>query len=135
MKPTELDAFTLAYVECALWSTNDESNDAGGNPLDDNYTVFDIAPETLEAMARDCAAFQRDNEADLHACYGVMGPYGARPGSPENAGHDFWLTRNGHGAGFWDGDWTEPQAERLTAASKVYGEVSLYIGDDGRIHS
>ena len=21
--------------------------------------------------------------------------------------HDFWLTRNGHGAGFWDGDWPE----------------------------
>ena len=21
------------------------------------------------------------------------------------AGTDFWLTRNGHGAGFWDGDW------------------------------
>lgn len=23
----------------------------------------------------------------------------------ERIGHDFWLTRNGHGAGFWDGDW------------------------------
>lgn len=23
------------------------------------------------------------------------------------AGHDLWLTRNGHGAGFWDGDWRD----------------------------
>ena len=25
----------------------------------------------------------------------------------ERIGHDFWLTRNGHGAGFWDGDWDD----------------------------
>jgi|TARA_R110000744_G_scaffold366338_1_gene475354 hypothetical protein len=25
----------------------------------------------------------------------------------ERIGHDFWLTRNGHGAGFWDGDWND----------------------------
>ncbi len=52
----------------------------------------------------------------------------------EAAGHDFWLTRNGHGAGFWDGDWPEPAATRLTASSKKYGEFNLYLGDDGKIY-
>jgi hypothetical protein len=50
------------------------------------------------------------------------------------AGHDFWLTRNGHGAGFWDrglGD----LGERLSKAAKVYGEVYLYPGDDGKVYS
>ncbi len=50
------------------------------------------------------------------------------------AGHDFWLTRNRHGAGFWDGDYPEPAASQLTKASHNYGEVSLYVGDDNLIH-
>jgi hypothetical protein len=51
------------------------------------------------------------------------------------AGHDFWLTRNHHGAGFWDGDWPECVGEKLTEASHSCGEMNLYIGDDGRVYS
>jgi hypothetical protein len=50
------------------------------------------------------------------------------------AGHAFWLTRNGHGAGFWDGDWPEPHASALDEASKAFGSFDLYVGDDGMIH-
>jgi hypothetical protein len=50
------------------------------------------------------------------------------------AGHDFWLTRNGHGAGFWDGDWPEPLATVLTDAAHAFGELSPYVGDDGLIY-
>lgn len=39
------------------------------------------------------------------------------------AGHDFWLNRNGHGSGFWDGDWSEPAATILDQASHGFGEV------------
>jgi hypothetical protein len=71
---------------------------------------------------------------------------------PSRAGHDFWLTRNGHGAGFWDGDWDSPLPEGcplvddcdkpydsvgdyLTDMSRPYGEVNLCVGDDGKIYS
>ena len=53
----------------------------------------------------------------------------------ERAGHDFWLTRNHHGAGFWDGDWPEDVDEKLTEASHSWGEMDLYVGDDGRVYS
>jgi hypothetical protein len=43
---------------------------------------------------------------------------------------DVYLTRNGHGAGFWDGDWPV-SGEFLTAASKMLGESTPYRGDDG----
>lgn len=115
-----LDAFTRQYVATALWSTNDDDE----NPLDDGHGPEDIDPATLRAMAADCARFQRENAADI----------GGDPEDVERAGHDFWLTRNGHGAGFWDGDWPEPAATRLTDASKAFGEAYLYVGDDGRIH-
>ncbi len=122
--PTRLDSFTRQYMETALWSSTDESRDDGGDPLDKNYSIDDIAPETRAKMIADCADFQ-ERFGDVIVAGGA---------DFERAGHDFWLTRNGHGAGFWDGDWPEPQATELTNASKEYGEFYLYVGDDGEIH-
>lgn len=115
-----LDRFTRAYIECALWSSTDEH----GEPLDAVFSVDDLAPETLAGIIADCADFQSANVDDLEA-----GP------SYDRAGHDFWLTRNRHGAGFWDGNWPEPQASRLTANAKAYGSCDLYAGDDGWIYA
>lgn len=117
----KLDSFTRSYLETALWSSTDNSDDQGGEPLDKNYTIEDLASEALAEAIKDCAAFQKAN-FELYS-------------DSETAGHDFWLTRNGHGCGFWDGDYPEPQASKLTEASKAYGEVNLYVGDDGIIYS
>ena len=46
------------------------------------------------------------------------------------AAHDFILTRNGHGAGFWDGDWSEPIATKLTELCKKFGEIQIYLSDE-----
>jgi hypothetical protein len=148
MPTTELDTFTRAYVECALWSSHDNANDQGGEPLDANYTVDNIAPETLEQMVSDCIDFRR---------IGIDAPKGSwvneLVGDREvRAGQDFWLTRCRHGAGFWDGDWQEPYVELdddgkpcmaqrwptvgdyLTEMAHAYGSYDLYIGDDGLIY-
>ena len=124
--------FFDAYVMTALWSSNDESDESGGNPLDQNYGVSDISDETLNIMRADCNKFWRDNQHDLE-CEGVK--FGPDFGQDGRAGHDFWLTRNHHGAGFWDGDWPEPQASRLTQAAHAYCERYLYVGDDGLIYA
>ncbi len=126
-----IDTFTLAYIECALWSSTDESDEQGGEPLDKNYSIADIAQETLEAMVADCAQFQGENAADIE-----NGSLRIRHECTDRgmAGHDFWLTRNGHGCGFWDGDWPEPQATILTNAAHAFGEYNLYVGDDGLIY-
>lgn len=49
------------------------------------------------------------------------------------AGIDFWLTRNGHGAGFWDRDLGEI-GDKLTAAAETYRELGVYLGDDEQVH-
>ena len=126
------DAFFDAYVITALWSSNDESDESGGEPLDLNYGPDDVAPATLERMRADCDRFYAAN-ADALTCEGVT--YGPDFDQDGRAGHDFWLTRNGHGAGFWDGDWPEPQATTLTDAARAFSPVDLYIGDDGHIHA
>lgn len=127
----KLDDFTRGYIECALWSSNDNSDDSGGEPLDKNYSISDIAPATLAQMVQDCCQFQDDNSEVL-----------AKAEYPRNdstdmahAGHDFWLTRNGNGAGFWDGDLAEEIGDALTQASKQFKPVDLYVGDDGLIYN
>lgn len=125
--------FFRAYVATALWSTDDDN----GVPLDRNYDIGDLSPWTAQAMLRDCEAFYDANREHIH-CDGAPlsrefeGSIAAREAAM--AGHDFWLTRCGHGAGFWDGDWPEPAATILDKAAKSFGNVDLYVGDDGRIH-
>lgn len=125
----ELDAFTTQYIETALWSSNDESTEQGGEPFDANYDRDDIHPETLAKMIEDCRAFQESNCDDI----ATWDSFSFNEQS-EQAAHDFWLTRNRHGAGFWDGDWDENEADRLSASADSFGEFNLYIGDDGMIH-
>lgn len=121
----QLDAFTQGYVTAALWTGNTE-NDPEGNGGDDfesaDLDADDIDRDTLAAMVVQCADFQAANAADL-----------AEHSNPHQAGVDFWLTRNGHGAGFWDRG-LGALGDRLTAASHTYGECSLYLGDDGLIY-
>jgi hypothetical protein len=118
--------FTQAYIECALWITGDD--EAGYEYLGDHFDPEDIHPDSLGAMLADCADFQQANAADLEAAYETP-EY-----TPSNAGHDFWLTRNGHGAGFWDRD-LGTVGDRLSEACKPYGTRELYLGDDGNIHT
>jgi hypothetical protein len=114
------EAFFEAYVECALWSSNDDN----GAPLDDNYGADDIAPETLATMRADCADFYA-LASDLWQGVGM---------SDAQAGDDFWLTRNRHGTGFWDRGLGEAGA-KLSDLCRPYGEFDLYIGDDGVIYA
>ena len=123
-----MDNFTKAYIEAALWSSNDDN----GDPFDENYTVDDISLETKMKMTVDCINFQKDNKVNLDKAYKLY---------PENewtneeqAGHDFWLTRNGHGCGFWSrgiGD----VGDRLTNICKKFGVFDIYVGDNGEIYS
>jgi len=130
MNEPKLDDFTRGYITAALWSSMDNANDQGGDSLDKNYSLADFAPATLAQFVADCAKFQADNAELL-----------ARVEYPRNdstdlahAGHDFWLTRNGHGAGFWDGDLEEELGRALTAAAHAFGECDLYPGDDGQLY-
>lgn len=118
----KIKQFVAAYIEAALWSSNDESTPSGGVPLDKNYSAADLAPETLAQMQADCEKFIQENAGYLEERAAKYG------------GHDFWLTRNGHGAGFWDGDWSDRAGEHLTNAAKKFGEVNLYV-ENGKIYA
>lgn len=96
----ELSPGAKHYLVTALWSTVDTDEVHGPDysdtyPLDEKYCVDDISTEFKEQSQKDYDKFYalaqnlfEEDELDF-----------------ETIGHDFWLTRNGHGAGFWDGDY------------------------------
>ncbi len=130
MKPNsiyDLNPFARAYVAALYFADCGE----GDQPPAD----AELSPEALESIAADCAAFEQANAADIgKGCTRGSGEYTAS----EQAGHDFYLTRNGHGAGFWDGDWQDGEdksrGERLSEAAHAFGGSSPYLGDDGKIY-
>jgi len=52
---------------------------------------------------------------------------------PGQLGHDLWLTRNHHGAGFWDRGLGK-LGDDLTLLAHSLGESELYVGDDDKLH-
>ncbi len=124
---TTLDTFTRQYVETALWSSNDGSDDQGGEPLDMNYGIEDVSEEALKVAISDCADFQKNNAELLEQAEEKFGE------DDEQAGHDFWLTRNHHGAGFWDRGMGEI-GDDLSDAARVYGECYMFVNDDGQVY-
>jgi hypothetical protein len=126
----DLEEFYDAYAETALWSSNDESDESGGEPMDKNYSVDDIAGETEDKMVADCKRFLDKAWPFLeHAPARI-----AKRPKMEMAGYHFWLSRNGHGVGFDDGDWPDELGKKLDDIADRFGEVNLCVGDDGKIH-
>lgn len=118
------NAFVKAYIAAMLWSTS--GTDVNGEEFEDLQS-FKLAPETIELVKMDCFKFYEDNFITLS----YLDAKGIH--SFELSGHDFWLTRVGHGAGFWDRG-LGIAGEVLTRASKNFGEVYPTIGDDNLIY-
>jgi hypothetical protein len=114
-----------------LWSESDDNGDS----LDG----LDAEPsqELLDKIAADWDSFCSQAEAmgfvpEEHLAIALH---------PDNdsdawnqAAHDFILTRNGHGAGFWDGDWHKPWGDKLTELCRKFGELNCYVGDNNFIY-
>lgn len=96
-----------------------------------------ISDEARATMREECASFMAGCLADLREYCGQLGDWsgsdGSTPAAMARAGHDFWLTRNGHGAGFWDRGLGE-LGERLTAVAKPYSSAYVYVGGDGKVY-
>ena len=112
------------YMECAEWSsthTPDPDHDINNVIPMDSVENDGWSEDAIASSSVDITGFLSLCEKDLEGM------------EPSQIGHDFWLTRNGHGAGFWDRGLGE-RGMRLTRASKVFGEARLELGDDKKLH-
>ena len=118
MSTYRLDIFLEAYLDALEWTEVHSDNP-------DLRDSLGFSSELLEMAKNDCEAFLAAN-GDI----------------PDDllsqAGHDFWLTRNGHGTGFWDRPeiWGS-NASKLTdlcGHGTGFSEFWVYLGDDNLIH-
>lgn len=127
----ELRDFIHGYQTCALWASTDELAD--GTVLE-GLEDYEFSQKTSERMVADCRAFVSENIVDLleyaERREAECLANGFEPWA--GAGHDFWLTRCGHGVGFWDRG-LEELGDKLSEAARVCGNLDPYIGDNGEV--
>lgn len=124
-----VDEYVLAigFTAHAITEDSDEYDSAFPcrGDFGDCYAAEDvwehIDDESRVSVLQDCLSFWNDAS---ELC-------GAKKAG--DAGSDFHLTRNGHGAGFWDGDWPDDLGRKLTALAKPYGtcELTKWVAADG----
>lgn len=116
-----LQKMTHAYLECVAWS--------GGDGTKEDLAFDDFSIEAQCKAASDCADFLRHSDATTAISKKLW--------TPEQVGHDFWLTRNGHGAGFWDrypaGSVGCHFGELMTKAAKGFGECYAALGEEDEL--
>lgn len=122
----EIKEVIAHYKECALWSSCDEDGLSYDNST---YANLELSPELEKRFSNDCTRFWAAYIPILHRYDYTSGDF-----EPSQVGHDFWLTRNGHGSGFWDGDWPKGLGAELTLLAKTFGAHDLYIGDNGKLY-
>lgn len=108
--------FLESYFECMIWADGPEGAHSANvlTECDLDETFF---------FEQCCEALAFFNRVD---CY-------LSDENVANAGHDFWLTRNRHGTGFWDRGQqyeTPPyattfRADLMTEQSHQFGEVDI----------
>lgn len=116
-----IDEILKHYIMAALWSSTDESHE----PLDSKYSIDDISEETKKKMREDVEKFVNENIEAINKSELL----------DEQIGHDLWLTRNRHGAGFFDHNLDSEIEEKLTKGAQSLGETNLEVGDDNKIYS
>lgn len=118
--------FTCAYLEAMFWAEMIKYGPNEGEPFDQHYEEDALTPKARTEIEKDCAAFYEEKKELWE-----------RGASDEQAGHDFYLTRNGHGAGFWDRPelYGKESAELLSKASEVYGTQGLDHDENGNVYT
>lgn len=116
---SHLDDFRRGYTEAILWAN---AYGPDGEPDTDATYAYATPGKWWESIGLDL-----DDARDFYDTHVLdMESTGCR--DFRQHGHDFALTRNGHGAGFWDRGYGAV-GERLSDAAKVYGEHSVLTND------
>jgi hypothetical protein len=131
------------YVETALWTEEERLEDEMGYDEDDDDEMSEIDAIIKSYNKKDFSNFEKedidadsllDTYSDIKEFTNLLSDSTLDEVEPFDLGMDFWLTRNGHGSGFWDRGYSEETEEDLMSAVKNFKEKNLVIGDDLMLH-
>ena len=121
----DLAEFTFACIEALYFSETGEYDQPSPTATMDKQTQLNI-----EA---DCRSWWKRFGCFVTADQCIFSGQGVT--KTIQAGYDFWFTRNGHGCGFWDGDWSSNYSKMFEDGAKGYGTFDIIKGDDRKIYS
>lgn len=114
---------------------SDESDDY----LDSKYNTTDFLPASRDALWRRFQAFISKAEEQITAKMGsgwasIDDFYTGGSSGGFHVEHDYIMTVNRTGCGFWDrSDWAEPVGDILDALAKQETEIKVYVDDHGKL--
>lgn len=106
----DIEVVVKSYIECAIWADAPEG-----------AYVWGPSRDFVRAARRDCKDF-----LDLLGNEKVD----SSEWDDTQFGYDFWLTRQRHGAGFWDRG--RAAGDALSKWAKTFGSVDTYVTRRGR---
>lgn len=103
------------YLRCALWTEEERLKEDRPNVY---INVSNFSENSKIKAYQDIKLFL---EYAGDAVNGI---------DEEQLGHDLWLTRNHHGAGFFDRGYDSDIEKRLIDAAHKLGEIDIYVDDN-----
>jgi len=132
---SNMNAMTRSYLETLIWSETIWPEVEGGtfewegcsyregDSLDNLIEAEDLPKSIVEQAKEDCAGFVSYVEETLG--FDVELHFDSK-----SVGHNFLLSRNGHGAGFFDGLWEVEGVNynrKLQEAAETFGTIGLQV--------
>ena len=122
------DEFEVVYnaaEEALLWgSFSDE--------LDDDLRGQPVVREATDGLMADLQSFLEEiDRANL--CFYVRRRVADMGKGLGQLGHDYVMSRMGHGVGLWEDEWGR-YAPMLDGIAQAQGDLDAYLGDDGYVY-
>lgn len=116
MNKSYVEVMADHYIIAALWTCTTDND----TPFENLYNLSQIDAESRLRVVNDCHSFIDKALEHLENW------------SAEQAGHDFYLSRNGHGAGFFDRSEiaNKETCNALQNICRQYGERYCFTIDD-----
>lgn len=123
--------FVQGYVQAMFFTSTGPDN--AEEQLGEGTSVAELSIEAWRVIKADCAKF---TQTPVYVAAMGDNGYGNTDFEEDQAGRDFWFTRNGHGVGFWDRDEDVygPHQGALDTLAKTFRNIDLYRGGDGKLY-
>ena len=120
-----------SYLECAIWTEEERLEEENTEGYEGE--IKDLIPEADLNVNNfsDDSKIKAYEDIKLFLKYAGDSVNGI---DEEQLGHDIWLSRNGHGAGFFDRGYDDDIEKILMDSAHKIGSVDIYLGDDGLLY-
>jgi hypothetical protein len=146
----ELKQILKGYLDAALWTEEERLNDEQGeyyyveddDESDESSELEKLIKLTNNFKQKSIESFSKDDiepnslikaYLDIKNFINTAGYFveeAVEEHGYEQLGHDIWLTRNRHGAGFFDRGYDDETEKALMDAAHKLKEVDLFINDN-----